>query len=184
MDVFSLFSQESVRSESVGIPFGSVVIDEGGAGDAFFIVQLGRLRVIKKAADGQAETVGFLYAGDHVGEGALLTESGHRATVRAVEDSRVLRVPRDEFFKVLKKEPELKVHLQDQVRNIAYRNFTRYLKGAVPGEAMRELFRRLTREEVAEGTAIAEPDRSRGRFCLVGSGRLHVISEDGSTSSP
>ena len=127
--------------------------------------------MIKQNADGQSETVGFLYAGDHFGEGALLTESGHRATVRAVEDSLVLRVPQNEFFKVLKKEPELEAHLQDQVENIAYRDFTRYLKGNVQGEAIRELFRRLTREEVAEGTTVSEPGRSRGRFCLVGSGR-------------
>ena len=132
MDVSSPFSQESVQSESVRFPFGSVVFDQGGPGDVFCILQSGRLRVIKQNADGQTETVGFLYAGDHFGEGALLTESGHRATVRAVEDSRVLRVLRDEFFKVLKKEPELEAHLQDQVENIAYRNFTRHLNRGVP----------------------------------------------------
>ena len=180
MDVSSPFSQESVQSESVRFPFGSVVFDQGGPGDVFCILQSGRLRVIKQNADGQTETVGFLYAGDHFGEGALLTESGHRATVRAVEDSRVLRVLRDEFFKVLKKEPELEAHLQDQVENIAYRNFTRYLKGPAPVEALRELFRRLTREVVAEGTTVSEPGRSRGRFCLVGSGQLEETSEDGS----
>lgn len=180
MHVLSLFSQESVGSESVGIPFGSVVIDEGGAGDAFYMVRSGRLRVIKRAADGRSETTGFLYAGDHFGEGALLTGRGHRATVRAVEDSQVLKVPRDEFFRVLKKEPELEAYLQDQVANIAYRDFTRYLKGSVSGEAMSELFRRLTREEVTEGTTVSEPGGSRGRFCLLGSGELEMISKDGS----
>ena len=180
MDVSSLFSQPSIQSESVRFPFGSVVFDQGGPGDVFCILQSGRLRVIKQIADAQAETVGFLYAGDHFGEGALLTGRGHRATVRAVEDSLVLRVPRDEFFRVLKKEPEIEAHLQDQVADIAYRDFTRYLKGNVQGGAIRELFRRLTREEVAEGTTVSEPGRSRGRFCLVGSGQLEVISEDGS----
>ena len=126
---------------------------------------------------------GFCIAGDHFGEGALLTGRGHRATVRAVEDSRVLEVSGDEFFKVLKKEPELEAHLQDQVADIAYRNFTRHLNRGVNGGAMRELFGRLKREEVAEGTTVVEPGRSGGRFYLVGSGLLEGVAEDGSTFS-
>ena len=179
MDVLSPFLEESVQSESVRFPFGSVVFDQGGPGDVFCILQSGRLRVIKQSADGQRETLGFLYAGDHFGEGALLTGDGHRATVRAVEESSVLRVPLDEFFKVLKREPELKAHLQDHVRNIAFRNFTRYLKGSVPGDAWGELLRRMTRADVADGTTVSEPGLSRGRFCLVGTGQLEVASEDG-----
>ena len=62
----------------------------------------------------------------------------------------------------MKKEPDLEANLQDQVEKIAYRNFTRYLKGSVSGKTMRDLFGRLKREEVAEGTTIAEPGRSRG----------------------
>ena len=179
MDVLSLFFQESGRSESVRFPFGSVVFDQGGAGDVFCILQSGRLRVIKQNVDRQPETVGFLYGGDHFGEGALFRGRGHRATVRAVEDSQVLQVPRDEFFRVLKKLPELKAHLENQVENIAYRDFTRYLKGSVPGGAMRELFRRLTREEVAEGRTVSETQRSRMRFCFLGSGELELTPKHG-----
>ncbi len=87
----------------MSVPFGSVIFHQGQAGDAFYMVQSGRLRVIKHNAEGGSATVGYLYAGDHFGEGALLTGQGHRATVRAVEDSDVLQVPKDQFFKVLKK---------------------------------------------------------------------------------
>ena len=55
-------------------------------------VKSGRLRVLKEDEEGQSETVGYLYAGDHFGEGALLTGKGHRTTVRAAEDSEVLRI--------------------------------------------------------------------------------------------
>ena len=127
------------------------------------------------------ETVGFLYGGDHFGEGALLAAQGHRATVRAAEDSELLKVSRDKFFEALQKEPELEAYLQDQVANIAYRDFTRYLKGSVSGDGMRELLRRMKREEVAKGTTVVEPGRSLGRFCIVGGGRLDVIFEDGSS---
>ena len=181
MDVLSRFKQSSIQSETARFPFGSVVIDQGGSGDAFYIVQAGRLRVIRRNADCLPETLGFLYPGDHFGEGALLTGRGHRASVRAVEDTEVLRVLRDEFVNVLKREPELKAHLQDQVANIAYRNFTRYLKGSVSGDGMRTLFRRIKREEIAKGATVAGPGQSRGRFCAVGSGELEVMSENGGT---
>lgn len=181
MDVLSRFKQPPIQSEAVQFPFGSVVFDQGGPGDAFYIVQAGRLRVIRRNADGHPETMGFLYSGDHFGEGALLTGRGHRATVRAVENCDVLRVSRDEFVNVLKREPELKAHLQDQVENIAYRNFTRYLKGSVSGDGMRRLFRRMKREEIAKGETVAGPGQSRGRFCAVGSGELEMMSGDGGT---
>ena len=183
MDVITRFSQSSNQPESVRFRFGEVVIEQGAPGDAFYMVKSGRLRVIKPNADGQPETVGFLYGGDHFGEGALLTGRGHRATVRAAEDSVLLKVSRDEFFNVLKAEPELEAYLNDQVANIAYRDFTRFLKGSVSGDGMRELFQRLKREEVAQGASFTQSGHQRGRFCVVGSGGLDVISEDGSTGS-
>ncbi|MDE3001201.1 MAG: ABC transporter transmembrane domain-containing protein [Gemmatimonadota bacterium] len=183
MDVFTHFSQSSIQPESVRFRFGEVVIVQGAPGDAFYMVKSGRLRVIKRETDGDPETVGFLYGGDHFGEGALLTGRGHRATVRAAEDSVVLRVSRDEFLDALKKEPELEAYLRDQVANIAYRDFTRHLKGSVSPEGMRELFSRLKREDIPEGAAFSGSGRSPGRFCVVASGELEVITEDSGTYS-
>ncbi len=179
MDVLEFFSQSSIRSETARFPFGSVVFDQGEPGEAFYVVQSGRLRVIRRNADGDSETIGFLYPGDHFGEGALLTGRGRRASVRAVEDSDVLRVSRDDFARLLRKEPELKAHLHDHVANIAHRNFTRYLKGSVSGDGTRRLLRRLKREEIARGATVAGPGHSRGRFCVVGSGELVMTSGDG-----
>ena len=183
MEVFTHFSQSSIQAESVRFRFGEVVIEQGTPGDAFYMAKSGRLRVIKRNTDAQPETVGFLYGGDHFGEGALLTGRGHRATVRAAEDSVLLKVSRDEFFKVLKAESELEAYLKDQVANIAYRDFTRFLKGSVSGDGMQELLRRMKREEVAEGASFTQSGRSSGRFCAVGSGGLDVTLEDGSKYS-
>ena len=169
------FAENAVRPA----PFGSVIFEQGQAGDAFYVVRAGRLRVIKRDAEGGSATVGYLYAGDHFGEGALLTGQGHRATVRAVEDSDVLRVPKDRFFKVLKKEAGLKAYLEDQVAQIAYRNFTRFLKGNVSAEVLRELFARLKREEVAKGELVAEPN---DRFYLIARGQVEIASAKGATA--
>ena len=181
MNISLFFHQNSDVSQAVRVPFGGVVFQEGQAGEAFYIVQSGRLRVIKQDANGTSATVGYLYAGDHFGEGALLSRQGHRATVRAVEDSEVLQVPKDEFFKAVRKSSDVKAYLEEQIECIAYRNFTRFLKGDVPNQAMRVLFARLKREAVAEGTTVVDRGQFGQRFYLIGSGQLEAVSENGDT---
>ncbi len=181
MNLSTFFAKNSVQSQSVRFPFGSVVFQQGQTAEAFYIVQSGRLRVIKQDANGTSATVGYLYAGDHFGEGALLTGQGHRATVRAVEDSDVLQVPKDEFFKAVRKNPDLKTYLEEQVACIAYRDFTRFLKGDVPGEAMRVLLARLKREAVEEGVTVVDRGQFGQRFYLIGSGQLEAVLENGDT---
>ncbi|MCY3682475.1 MAG: cyclic nucleotide-binding domain-containing protein, partial [Gemmatimonadetes bacterium] len=114
MNLSHFFIKNSVRSQSVHFPFGGVVFQQGQEGEAFYIVQSGRLRVMKQDGNGDSMTVGYLYAGDHFGEGALLTRQGHRATVRAVEDADVLQVPKDEFFKAVRKSSDVRAYLEEQ----------------------------------------------------------------------
>ncbi len=181
MNLSHFFVKNSVRSQSVRFPFGSVVFQQEQAGEAFYIVESGRLRVIKQDENGNSTTVGYLYAGDHFGEGALLNRQGHRATVRAVEDADVLRVPKDEFFKAMRKSSDVKAYLEEQVSCIAYRDFTRFLKGDVPDEAMRVLFARLKRDAVEEGVTIVDQGQFGQRFYLLGSGQLEAVLESGDT---
>lgn len=181
MNLLTFFLKNSVRSQSVHFSFGGVVFQQGQEGEAFYIVQSGRLRVIKQDENGNSTTVGYLYAGDHFGEGALLTRQGHRAMVRAVEDAEVLQVPKDEFFKAVRKHSDVRAYLDEQVSCIAYRDFTRFLKGDVPGEAMRVFFARLKREAVEEGTTVVERGQLGQRFYLIGSGQLEAVFENGDT---
>ena len=178
MNLSLFFAKNSVQSQSVRFSFGSVVFQQRQAGEAFYIVQSGRLRVIKQDANGDSVTVGYLYAGDHFGEGALLSRQGHRATVRAVEDAEVLQVPKDEFFKAVRKSSDVRAYLEEQVACIAYRDFTRFLKGDVPGEAMRVLFARLKRKAVEKGVTVVDRGQLGQRFYLIGSGQLEAVSED------
>ena len=181
MNLSHFFIKNSVRSQSVHFPFGGVVFQQGQEGEAFYIVQSGRLRVMKQDGNGNSMTVGYLYAGDHFGEGALLSRQGHRATVRAVEDAEMLQVPKDEFFKAVRKSSDVRAYLEEQVACIAYRDFTRFLKGDVPGEAMRVLLARLKREAVEEGVTVVDQGQFGQRFYLIGSGQLEAVLENGNT---
>jgi CRP-like cAMP-binding protein len=84
----------SQAAQWMDVTGGNVVIRQGDSGDAFFVVDQGRLSV---AVDG-ATRVHTLGSGDGFGEIALLRDVPRTATVTALEPCRLLRVERADFL--------------------------------------------------------------------------------------
>jgi MFS family permease len=84
----------SQAAQWIDVTGGDVVIRQGDSGDAFFVVDHGRLSV---AVDGvpREHTLG---PGDGFGEIALLHDVPRTATVTALEPCRLLRVERVDFL--------------------------------------------------------------------------------------
>ncbi|MEL7155683.1 MAG: cyclic nucleotide-binding and patatin-like phospholipase domain-containing protein, partial [Actinomycetota bacterium] len=80
---------------------GETLVEQGGPGDAGFLVVSGRLRV---TIDGVL--VGTIGPGETVGEMALLTGEPRSATVLARRPSTVIRIGADEFLGVLADHPQ------------------------------------------------------------------------------
>jgi hypothetical protein len=72
---------------------GDVVVRQGDAGDLFYVVENGRVRV---EIDG--EPVNDLWPGEAFGEIALLRDLPRTATVTALEETDLLALERDEFI--------------------------------------------------------------------------------------
>ncbi|DAZ97954.1 TPA: hypothetical protein N0F65_006379 [Lagenidium giganteum] len=68
------------------------VIRQGDPGDKFYVVQTGSLEVVVNNA-----TVGFLRAGDHFGELALIYDAPRAATIKAATNAVLWTLDRDEF---------------------------------------------------------------------------------------
>jgi hypothetical protein len=83
-------ASEMVRREA---PAGSDVVRQGDQGDSFYIVESGRLATL---IDGT--TVNELGPGDSFGEIALLRSIERTATVRALEDSRLVELAGGPFL--------------------------------------------------------------------------------------
>jgi MFS family permease len=90
----SLAAKEHLATALVPVsaPAGEVVIRAGDPGDRFYIVADGELEVV---GDGLHRTV---EKGDHFGEIALLRDMSRTATVRAVTDSQLYALERDDFL--------------------------------------------------------------------------------------
>ena len=87
-----LYASLRPHAEEMQVTLGEVLFYEGDRGDCFYYVLSGQLRVLTRDSNDEMQTLGYLFPGDHFGEGALLTGKPRRATVRAVEPSTVLKI--------------------------------------------------------------------------------------------
>jgi PPM family protein phosphatase len=83
-----------------------VIFDEGAEGDALFVVLSGRVRVQK----GDTPIV-ELGPGEHFGEMALIDRAPRSASVRTLEETRLLAMKRRDFLGIVKQDRETGVKL-------------------------------------------------------------------------
>jgi signal transduction histidine kinase len=88
--------------EAVGLAAGERLIEEGTEGDAFFVVVDGELEVTKRSGSGEVP-LARLGPGGIVGEMAVIEGAPRNASVTAVTDAHVLRVPSEALLAVLER---------------------------------------------------------------------------------
>jgi CRP-like cAMP-binding protein len=109
-------------AQVVQFPASALIFREGEAGDCAYVVVRGSAHVFATDRNGDEVVLAQLKELDHVGEQSLLPgRSGRRnASLRTCEDSTLLRIPKEEFQKVLTQRHTLKDLLsqtgQQQVR--------------------------------------------------------------------
>jgi signal transduction histidine kinase len=91
-------------SETVSIPAGQLVLQEGDPGDSLYIVLDGELEVTKR--HGEQEVLLAVYkAGQFFGEMALLEQAPRSASVRTLRESRLLLISQVAFQTLLSCSP-------------------------------------------------------------------------------
>lgn len=93
-------------AEPVAVAAGSWLFRQGEAGDALYVVRAGRLEAVVERP-GPARIVRELGRADVVGELALLTGDPRSASIRAVRDAALVRIPRGAVLAALRAEPGL-----------------------------------------------------------------------------
>src|SRR5215212_2607859 len=95
--------------ELVLLRSGEVIVRQGEPSDALYLVINGRLRVVLEQAEAAASTLYELRRGQTVGEIGILTGGPRTATVYAVRDSLLARLPRAGFDRLLTAYPQAMV---------------------------------------------------------------------------
>jgi CRP-like cAMP-binding protein len=91
------------RASVLKLAGGDTLFEAGSASDCLYILRSGSLGAFVGAPG--STMIGQVVAGETVGETGLITGSPRGASVRALRDSELLRVPREAFEEVATSEP-------------------------------------------------------------------------------
>ncbi len=97
---------------------GDTLIRQGDPGDRCYLLLRGRLAAVAEDAEGRETVLGEVSQGEPVGEMALLTGRPYSASVRAIRDSRVVELSRQEFEQIVARYPQV---LKAMTRTLVHR---------------------------------------------------------------
>ncbi|MGH2445055.1 MAG: Crp/Fnr family transcriptional regulator [Candidatus Limnocylindria bacterium] len=84
-----------------------VIFHQDDIGDSLQIVASGGVKIVLPSPEGEEAIIASLRPGDSFGELAILDESPRSATATALEPTETLALPRDEFLRLLGRDPAL-----------------------------------------------------------------------------
>ncbi|MCP4668600.1 MAG: cyclic nucleotide-binding domain-containing protein [Deltaproteobacteria bacterium] len=98
-------------TEEVVFPTGDVVIKEGEHGETMYLIIEGEVSVIKAQGTDKEIELDRIGAGDYFGEMALFEGQVRSATVRTLEESRLLVLHKQEFTEIVREYPQIALHI-------------------------------------------------------------------------
>jgi CRP/FNR family transcriptional regulator, cyclic AMP receptor protein len=93
---------------------GEVIIKQGDMGDCLYVIQEGRVEVIDESA-GNETKVAELGDKEFFGEMCLFEKDSRSCTVRALGDTKVLTIDRQNFIATIQKDPSLAFRLLENM---------------------------------------------------------------------
>src|ERR687890_876821 len=107
--LFAGLSEEDLKqlyqmAETVTVPAGQLVLQEGDPGDALYVVLDGELEITKRQG-GQDILLAVSRAGEFLGEMSLLEQRPRSASVRTLQESRLLVISQAAFQTLLTSSP-------------------------------------------------------------------------------
>jgi CRP-like cAMP-binding protein len=103
---------------------GETVMREGDPPGAMYVVEAGRLRAFR-THDVAEQNVGFLRTGDFFGERSLFRSEPRTATIEALDDCKLLRLPPELYATLLAEYPEFRERMQERITQYDYQRIAR-----------------------------------------------------------
>ena len=100
---------------------GEFLINEGTADDSLHVVLKGKFEVVKRTGAGELASLAILREGDVAGELSFIDGERHTVGLRALCDSRVLSLKREDFESVVDENPQLVYKVMRAVARSAHR---------------------------------------------------------------
>jgi CRP-like cAMP-binding protein len=109
------------------------IYGQSDPGDVVYLLKEGRVKIYKLSPDGKELTLAVLESGEIFGEMALIDEGPRDTIAETLEESLVCVIRRRDFELLLKKKPDLAMHvtkliglrrrkIENQLENLVFRN--------------------------------------------------------------
>ena len=97
--------------EWVQVNAGQVIYHQGDESDSIYIVLNGRLRSVQEKDDGSMRVSGEYGQGDSIGELEVMTETTRPATLHAIRDTELAKLPRSLFNSLAQEHPGITIQI-------------------------------------------------------------------------
>lgn len=116
VSIFSELEEESLKEvakklQPLSLPKAATLYHEGDAGDALYVIQSGRVRIVQEREEGKEKVLNYLGRGDTFGETALLTGAPRSVTAKVDSAANFLVLYKKDFEAFLKKNPTASFYL-------------------------------------------------------------------------
>ncbi len=95
---------------------GEAVFRQGTVGDKFYLVESGKLKVLRWS-DGEQEVLNFLREGDFFGEKALMNDAERYADVVCLTDCQLFSMSKTDFDALMERSPKLRRVIEDRIES-------------------------------------------------------------------
>ncbi len=111
------YEQNTIASKCIFVEYkkGEIICKENTPADAFYCVVSGRVQAYAAALNGEKGDVDFIHRGMYFGIISLLTGENHSLTFEAINDSVLVKIPKDDFFKILEIVPKLGIEFSQSL---------------------------------------------------------------------
>jgi CRP-like cAMP-binding protein len=100
----------AAHAEARAVPADTILIREGEAADALYLILRGKVKIFLHQPNGQEFVVDVRSAGHYVGE-MMLDGKPRSASVKTVEPSEFIAISHEDFKELLRKYPEVALQL-------------------------------------------------------------------------
>jgi len=191
ISIFSALSADELKEVETltkSIPFQkkSSIFQEGDPSDWLFVVSNGKVKITKLSADGKEIILEVIKAGEVFGAVAVLNGFPYPANAVAMEDSEILKIPRNSLMRLLDRFPDMLYSIMQELgerikdshetaRNIALEKVGSRIAALLikMSEQMgqdvpdgRAISIKLTKQDIAEmvGTTVETAIRTMSKF--------------------
>lgn len=163
---------------------GETLFRQGDAGDSMYIVDRGLLEVRVRDAAGMERALDRLDAGASVGEMALLSGRPRTGDVVALVDSRVLRIAKDGFDRLVSHHPAVAsgfaIAITPRVQRLQLAGILTRLFGPLDAATLQSMQQRLIWRRLSDGERLMRQGEVGTSMYIVINGRLQVVVEPSS----